>query len=85
VVTNHLPNDAPGDHGGDELKATVTFGTCPGDMVAAINDDHVRLDDARTVTEDVPFHSDDPAACLDLTPTDRFSRPEEHGFAAVKQ
>ena len=84
AVTNRLPNDTPGDHGGDKPKATVTFDTCPDDMVAAINDGHVRLDDARTVTEDAPFHSGDPSACLDVSPTDTFSRPEEHGFAAVE-
>jgi len=83
AVTNELPSD--GGHGGDKPKATMVFDRCPDDVVDAINDGHVRLDDARTVEDSAAFYTgDEPKACLDVSPTDTFSRPEEYGFVPVE-
>jgi hypothetical protein len=84
AVTNELPSVDGGGHGGDKPKATMVFDHCPDDVVDAINDGHVRLDDARTVDDSAPFYTgEEPKACLDVSPTDTFSRPEDHGFVPV--
>lgn len=72
VVTNELSD---GGYGGGSPKATVAFDDCPDELVEAINNNEVRLDNARTVTDSAPFYTDEgPRACLDVYATDMFFR-----------
>jgi len=72
ALTNELPD---GGYGGDRPEATVVFDDCPDELVEAINNDEVRLNNARTVTDSAPFYTGEgPRACLDVSPEDIFFR-----------
>jgi hypothetical protein len=74
AVTNKI--SSPPGHGGDEPKATVWFETAPDELIAAINDGHVQIKDARRIEDVTPaYNRDEAAAAMEISPTDRFSPP----------